>query len=105
MPTKLLGVWAELRLLGGEVVGISHADRDAVIAGVEIDSRLLAQVLIAPGGEAEQAAEGRDRTGLEASQLLHLFSRGKPQALDVAGPADGFARQLAIGWQHDHHKT
>jgi hypothetical protein len=55
---------AQGRVLNRQEVGAAHADGDAVIAGVEVDGRLVSEGGVAGGGQPEQTAERRNGPGL-----------------------------------------
>jgi hypothetical protein len=75
-----------------------------MIPRIEIDSGLLGQPAVAPGGEIEQAAEGGNRAGSEARELFDFFAGSKAEAFDASLFADEFAGEAAVGGKDNQHK-
>jgi len=72
-----------------------------MVAGVEVDRGLLGQTGVAERLQAKQAAKRRNRSRRQAGQLMHFVSVGKTKAFPAAAGAQRFARQLAVGRQHE----
>lgn len=94
----------EAGLLGLQIVGDVQTDGDAVIASVEVDARLFAQLFVAPSGQLKQAAKGWDRTGRQTGEAEHFVAAGEAETFDAVVAAETLAVEPAVGGQHEHRE-